>query len=215
MGNGPDSRPLNKAIKRQHCRLPTAEEIISEMSGARYFSKLDASSGYWQIKVDEESSDLLTFGIPFGRYRFKRLPFGIHSASEVLQSEIASIITDLPGCTNSQDDIIVWGTSKEKHDRHLRNVLLCILASGLKLNLSKCIFGATSLTFLGHTLSNEGVTPDPAKVEAIINMPIPKSKTDLQRFMGMVTYLGIFIPNLSQITSPLRDMLKKNVIFDL
>lgn len=72
-------------------------------------SKLDAASGYWQIRVDEESSNLLAFGTPFGRYRFKRLPFGIHSASEVFQTEISSVIADLPGSANSQDDTIVWG----------------------------------------------------------------------------------------------------------
>ena len=77
-----DPRPLNKAIKREHLHLPTAEEIFSQMSGASYFSKLDASSGYWQIKVDEQSSNLLTFGTPSGRYRFTRLPYGTHSASE-------------------------------------------------------------------------------------------------------------------------------------
>ena len=90
-----------------------------------------------------------------------------------------------------------------------------IRASGLKLNQSKCTFGTTSLTFLGHTLSADGITPDPAKVDAIINMPLPKSKADLQRFIGMVNYLGKFVPNLSQITAPLRDMLKKDTIFDL
>ena len=79
-----DPRPLNKPIKRQHHKLPTAEEIISQMSNAQYFTKLDASNGYWQIKVDCDSAALLTFGTPFGCYCFKRLPFGIHSASEVL-----------------------------------------------------------------------------------------------------------------------------------
>jgi hypothetical protein len=197
-----DPRPLNKAIKRQHHRLPTAEEILSEMAGAQYFSKMDASSGYWQVKVDDESADLLTFGTPFGRYRFKRLPFGIHSASEVFQAEVASVIANLPGCANSQDDIIVWGTTKEEHDSRLRNVLTQIRASGLKLNPHKCVFGSTSLTFLGHTMSPEGVKPDPSKVEAITQMPPPKSKADLQRFMGMVNYVGKFIPNLSQITTP-------------
>ena len=210
-----DPRPLNKAINRQHHRLPTTEEIISEMSGARYFSKLDAASGYWQIKVDDESADLLTFGTPFGRYRFKRLPFGIHSASVVFQVEIASIIADIPGCANSQDDIIVWGTTKQEHDHRLRDVLTRIRSSGLKLNQSKCVFAAESLTFLGHTLSADGVKPDFLKVEAIVNMPLPESKGDLQRFLGMVNYLAKFVPNLSQITIPLRDLLKKDVHFDL
>ena len=86
-----DPRHLDRAIKRQHLQLPTAEEIIAKMSSANFFTKLDASSGYWQIKVDQESSKLLTFATPFGRYRFKRLPYGIHSASEIFQaSELTS-----------------------------------------------------------------------------------------------------------------------------
>lgn len=130
-----DLRPLNKAIKRQYHRQLSTEEIISKMSGTQYFSKLDTASGYCQIKVDEESADLLTFGTSFGRFCFKRLPFGIHSASEVFQAETASIIADLPGCANSQDDIIVLGSTKEEHDSRLRDVLPTrIRASGLKLN---------------------------------------------------------------------------------
>ena len=80
-----DLRPLNQAIRREHLHLSTAEELFSQMSGAKYFSKLGASSGYWQIKVDRESSKLLTFGTSIGRFRFKRLPYGMHSASEVFQ----------------------------------------------------------------------------------------------------------------------------------
>ena len=98
---------MNNAIKREHLHLPTAEEIFSQMSGACFFSKLDASSGYWQIKVDEESSHLLAFGTPLGRYRFEILPYGIHSASEVFQREITTISSDVSGSANSQDDIIV------------------------------------------------------------------------------------------------------------
>ena len=81
-------RTLNKAIKREHLHLPTANEIFSQMSEALYFSKLDPSSGYWKIKVDEQGSNLLTFGTPSGRYRFKRLPYGIHSASKDFQREV-------------------------------------------------------------------------------------------------------------------------------
>ena len=91
-----DPRPLNNAIKREHIQLPTVDEIFSQMSGACFFSKLDASLGYWQIKVDEESSHLLVFGTPLGRYRFKRLPYGIHSASEVFQEKLPSLFQISP-----------------------------------------------------------------------------------------------------------------------
>ena len=77
--------PLNQKIKQEYLHLPTSEELISQMSGANHFSKLDASLGYWQIKVDRKSLNLLTFGTTIVRFRFKRLPYGIHSASEVFQ----------------------------------------------------------------------------------------------------------------------------------
>ena len=107
-----DPRPLNKAIKREYLHLPTAEEIFSQMSGVPHFSKLDASSGYWQIKVDEQSSNFLTFGTPLGRYRFKRLPYGIYSASKVFQRETTSFISDIPGRGNSQEDFVAHTTKK-------------------------------------------------------------------------------------------------------
>ena len=208
-----DPRPFNQAIKRHHYRLPTAEEIISQMNGAQFFTKLDASNGYWQIPVDNESSDLLTFATTFGRYKFKRMPYGIHSASEIFQLEISKIIEGISGVANSQDDIIIWADTKETHDARVQQVLTRIRDSGLKLNKDKCTFGARELTFLGHIISAEGVKPDPRKVEAITKMPIPTNKPELQRFMGMVNYLGKFIPRLSDETAPLRELLKKDVEF--
>ena len=87
-----DPRDLNKAIKREHYQLPTTEDILAQMANAKCFTKLDASNAYWQIQVDDDSSKLLTFNSPHGRYSFKRLPYGIHSASEICQRKIASII---------------------------------------------------------------------------------------------------------------------------
>ena len=108
-----DPRPLNKAIKRQHFRLPTTEEILNSLHGATVFSKLDASNGYWQIAIDDSSTDLLTFGTPFGRYKFLRMPFGIHSASEIFQREISKIISEAEGALHMQDDIVVWAEMQE------------------------------------------------------------------------------------------------------
>ena len=147
-----DPKDLNKAIKRHYHHIPTAEDILSCMAGATVFSKLDALSGYWQIQVDEESSKLLTFNSPFGRYKFKRLPFGVIHVSEVFQADVAEISEGIEGVQNAQDYIIVWGKTKTEHDNHLRNVLLRIRAYGLKLNTDKCIFNVSEVTYLGHTL---------------------------------------------------------------
>ena len=210
-----DAQPLNNVIKREHFHLPTAEEIFSQMSSACFFSKLDASSGYWQIKVDEESSHLSAFGTPLGRYRFKRLPYGIHSASEVFQREITSIISDAPGSANSQDGTMVRGRTLAEHNERLNKVFLKICKSGLKPNRKKCQIGVKSVVFLRHIASSEGVKVDPEKIEAITKIPLPNSVNELQRFLGMITYLGNFIPNLVEVTSPLRTLLKKEVEFKL
>ena len=138
-----------------------------------------------------------------------------NSASEVFQVEVANIIAGIEGCTNSQDDIMVWGSSKEEHDQRLRACLTRIRESGVKLNQTKCMFASRSLTFLGHTVSADGVKPDPTKINAILDMPGPKSKTDLQCFLGMINYVAQFVPNLSQTTAPLRALLKKDSHFNL
>ena len=124
-----DPRPLNQAIKRHHYRLPTAEELISQMHSARFFTKLDASNGYWQIPVDHESSDLLTFATCFGCYKFNRMPYGIHSASEIFQLEISKIIEGIDGVTNSQDDIIIWADTKECVKHYYINIIILISSS--------------------------------------------------------------------------------------
>ena len=154
------------------------------MHGARFFTKFDASNGYWQIPVDCESSDLLTFATCFGHYKFNRMPHGIHSVSEISQLEISKIIEGIDGVANSQDDIIIWADTKEAHDACIKQILAHIRESDLKLNRAKCIFGVTELTFLGHILSAEGIEPDPKKVEAITDMPTPSDKTELQHFLG-------------------------------
>ena len=208
-----DPRDLNEVIKRHHLQLPTAEEITARMAGAIFFTKLDASSGYWQINVDKESSKLLTFNTPFGLYRFLRLPYGVHSASEVFQASVAEIIEGIDGCCNSQDDIIIWGKDQQEHDARVHQVMNKIRSSGLKLNLSKCLFGVRELKFLGELVSEQGIKPDPQKVSAIREMPPPTSKKDLKRFMGMIAYLGKFIVNLSETTAPLRKLLEKDTLW--
>ena len=202
-----DPRDLNKAIKREHYKLPTREEVMAQFSGAKYFSKLDASSGFWQLKLDEESSKLCCFNTPFGRYRFKRLPFGISSAPEVYHKTIHMLFEHVPGTDTSMDDIVVWGSTMDEHNERVEKVLQIAHSNNLKLNRDKCLFGVTELTFLGDVLSADGLKPDPKKQEAIFKMDRPTSKKDVQRFLGMINYLGRFIPDLSTKTAPLRVLL--------
>ena len=205
-----DPQRLNTAIKREHFQLPTMEELTMEMKGAQYFTKLDASSGFWQIPLDESSSKLCTFATPFGRFRFCRLPFGIKSAPEVFQKSIQRHFGDLPGVVNFEDDLCIWSRSIEEHTERLRKVFERARKCGIKFNRSKCKFAQTSLPYLGHILTQEGIKVDEEKVSAISNMPTPTNKQELMRFLGMVTYLTKFIPDMSMKTAPLRKLLEKD-----
>ena len=153
-----DQRNLNKAIKREHFQLPTVDDIMAKMPGAEIFSKLDASSGYWQICMDNESADLLTFNTPFRRYRFNRLPFGVWSASEILGKSISENIIQGPGgVANIQDNIIAWGSTPVEHDEPLQCVLEKCREANLKLNQEKCEIRLNELKFVGHIFSIDGV----------------------------------------------------------
>jgi transposase InsO family protein len=205
-----DHRDLNKAIKREYYPMKTVEEIAAQMPGAKFFSVLDASSGFWQVKLDEESSKLCTFNTPFGRYMFKRLPFGICSAQDIFQSVMSEIFEDIEGVQVLVDDILVWGTTNEEHDTRLEKVLQRTRLRNLKLNKDKSQIRMKEITYAGHIFSEHGIKPDPKKVQAITNMKEPTNKEEIQRFLGMTTYLSKFIPNYSEISGPLRVLLEKN-----
>ncbi|KAK7933488.1 hypothetical protein WMY93_004384 [Mugilogobius chulae] len=209
-----DPKDLNENIKREHYQIPKREEILSDMAGARYFSKLDASHGFWQLKLDPESSRYTTFNTPFGRYCFLRLPFGIKSAPEIFHKAMESIIEGLEGTRVYIDDLVVWGTTKQQHDERLEKLLQRVKKFGLKLKREKCLFGVMEMTFLGDKLTANGVLPDKTKVQAILNMPAPTDKKGVLRAMGMINFLGKFIPNLSSKTTHLRELLRHNVVFE-
>ena len=123
-----DPKDLNRAIKRPHYFTPTLEDILSKLRGARYFSILDARSGYWNIKLDKESSLCTTFNSPFGRYRFLRLPFDLICAQDIFQRKVDETFGDLPGVTGIVDDIVVHRYDDHDHDKNLRAVLQRALA---------------------------------------------------------------------------------------
>lgn len=204
-----DPRELNRAVRRAHFQLPTVSELAARLHGARYFSVLDANSGFWAVQLDEPSTDLCTFATPFGRYQFLRLPFGINCASEVFHGKMRQLLEDLEGTDSFVDDIIVWGKSKQEHDARLNALLRRAREINLKFNKDKCKLCVQEVTYLGHVFDENGMRPDCNKVKAIKEMPEPKDRKDLERFLGAVNYLSKFIPNYSEHALPLTNLLKK------
>lgn len=203
-----DPKDLNANIQREHYQIPTREEIISEMAGAKFFTKLDASQGFWQLKLHKDSTRYCTFNTPFGRYSFLRMPFGISSAPEVFHRAMEHIIEGIEGVRVYVDDIVLWGSTIEQHNKRLMDVLQRVQKYGLKLNKDKCQFGAKEITFLRDKLSEGGVEPDKSKVQAILKMPRPTDRKAVLRVMGMINFVGKFIPNLSSKIVCLRELLR-------
>lgn len=203
-----DPKDLNVAIKRQHYPIPTAEEVMANLSDMKHFSIVDMKEGFWQVRLDEASSDLCTFNTPMGRHRFRRLPYGIKSAPEVFQQLNSENFSDIPGVQIIFDDIIVAGKTELEHDRALVAVLERARERNIKFNPDKFQYNIKEVRYMGHVLSGKGVHPDDQRIKAIVAMPAPTSVKEVRRFMGMVNYVGKFIPRLSAISEPLRNLLK-------
>ena len=214
-----DPRDLNKAIRREHYQMATVEEVSTRLSQAKKFTVVDAKDGFWQKRLDTDSSYKTTFNTPFGHYRWKRMPFGIYSAPEVWQRTMHEFVEDLEGVEVIADDFLIagFGSTDRKVNQSLERNERAFLEKcrlwDLKLNRAKVKRHQTSVKFMGHLLTSQGLMPDPEKIQAILQMPEPDDLTALKRFLGMVTYLAKFMPHLSQMTEPLRRLEDKNVEF--
>ena len=191
--------------------MKTVEEIVAEMPNAKIFSTLDATSGFWTLKLDEESSKLTTFQKPFGRYRFLRAPFGIKSIPEIYKRVMTEMIEDIEGARVIVEDILLWGENMEQHDERLKRVLDLVKQNNLKLNFSKCQLRKEEVSYVGHRISKDWLKVDPEKVRAIKEMNRPQNKKELQTFLGCITYLQKFLPHMSEISAPLRKLLEKEI----
>jgi hypothetical protein len=209
-----DPRDVNPSIQREHFPMNTIDTVLTKVQGAKYFSVFDASAGYWQLRLNENSSRICTFNTPYGRYRYLRMPFGLNCASEIFQRHMSRLFENIEGVEVVVDDILIWGSSESEHDSRVSKVLEIARKSNLRLNQEKCKFKRKEIPYLGHILTTQGVKPDPEKVRAVQDMPRPVDKQSLQRFLGVINYLAKFIPNMSDVTSPLRVLLCEDIIWE-
>lgn len=208
-----DPRPLNKYIVRQRLELPTLDTIFAQIGQAKVFTVLDASSAFYMIPLDSKSSELCTFITPFGRYMFKRLPYGLSNAPEIFQHYINNLIDGLEGTVAYIDDILVMGNTLEEHNLRLEKLLEKARAHNVKFKIDKLQLAKSKIQFLGHTISESGIEIDNSKIEAVQNMNKPTNLKELQKFLGMINFLSKFIENVAEITAPLRSLLRKGSVW--
>ena len=205
-----DLRLANKAVKRTRYPIPTIEETFEKLTGSTMFSKIDLRSGYHQIELTDSSRDITTFSTASGLYRFKRLVFGLSSASEHYQKIISDLFVNEANIQNISDDILVYGKTEGEHNEALQRCFRILQERNLTINLEKCEFKKESLEYFGFQISKAGIKPTSEKVEAVTNFPEPSNQKELRSFLGLVNYLNRFIPNLAAGSTVLRNLTKKS-----
>ena len=202
---------VNKVAKLSTYPLPRIEDLFATLSGGKSFTKLDVAHAYLQIPLSEASRAYTTINTHKGLFRYKRLPFGISSAPSIFQKIMESILQGVPHVSVYIDDILLTGTTREEHLLTLETVLSRLQQAGLKLKRSKCSFFASSIEYLGHIISADGLHPTDEKVRAVRKAPTPTNVSQLKSFLGMITYYSKFLPNLASRVAPLYKLLEKNV----
>ena len=214
-----DPQPLNAALKREHYKLLVFDDVLPKLKDAKVFSKLDVREAYWHVRLDEESSKLTTMITPFGRYRWKRLPFGLKVSSEIFQRKLDEALGGPKGVFSVVDDIVIAGCGQTMEEaqidnqRKLTKTLKRCAEKNIVLNEDKHQTGLTEITFHGHRITKDGVEADEAKVEAIRDMPAPSDVAGVKRLCGMVQYMSRFLPDLAETIEPIRALTRKDTPF--
>ena len=208
-----DAKNLNKAIQASSFPIPRQEDIKAKLAGAKFFSKLDLKSAFWQLEIDSESRPYTVFHAGGKLYRYKRLVMGIKSAQAELNAALQPLFAHIPQAHVIHDDLIVATATKEEHEIVIERVMQAIELAGLTLNLTKCVFGCSEIRFWGMIVGSDGVRPDPAKVEALDHILPPRNKEELNSYLCMMQSNSDFIAEFSKKAAKLRELTKKSVRF--
>ena len=202
-----DYRRLNERTTGDAYPIPHLHDLAANLSGCRFFSKIDLVKGYHQVPVHAEDVPKTAIATPFGLFEFLRMPFGLKNAAQTFQRLMDNVTAQLPGVFAYIDDVLVASLSAEEHERHLRQLFHALRRFGLVVNASKCVFGVREIDFLGHHVSARGIKPLPEKVDAVRRFERPRTVKSLQRFLGLVNFYRRFLPNIAATMRPLTDAL--------
>ncbi|KAL0186035.1 hypothetical protein M9458_017705, partial [Cirrhinus mrigala] len=203
-----DYRRLNLQTIKDAYNLPKLEDTFSALSGSQWFSVLDLKSGYYQIEVEEADKPKTAFVCPLGFWEFNRMPQGVTNAPSTFQRLMERCIGDmhLKDALVFLDDVIVFSRTLEEHEERLLRVLTRLKEFGLKLSPEKCVFFQTSVRYLGHVVSRDGVRTDPEKISALRTWPVPQTLRELKSFLGFAGYYRRFVKGYSSIVKLLHSL---------
>ena len=195
--------------------IPITDELLDELAHASWFTSLDLRAGFHQIRMKPGEEYKTAFQTHMGMFEFRVMPFGLTGALGTFQAAMNSSLAPFlrKFVLVFFDDILIYSSTLTEHLQHLRMVFEVLLKDEWKIKLSKCSFAQTQISYLGHTISAQGVGTDPKKVQAITDWPTPTNVKELRSFLGLAGYYRKFVKRFGIISKPLTDLLKKNVVF--
>ena len=210
-----DYRKLNDVTSKDAYPLPRIEDNLDALKGAKFFSTLDLASGYWQVEMAPEDKAKTAFCTKYGLFQFNVMPFGLCNAPSTFERLMETVLRGMQWerAVLYLDDIIIFSENVEEHLERLKEIFQRLKAANLMLKPSKCHFFKQQVEFLGHIVSQRGVSTDPSKVEAVKEWPIPRRVRDVRAFLGLTGYYRRFIQNYGEIAKPLHELTEKNTAF--
>ena len=211
-----DFRALNEVTKKDTYPLPQIKDVIDKMQGMKFWSTLDAASAYWSIPMAEQDKEKTSFSVPRGKFEFNVMTFGLCNAGASYQRMMDMVLSGLSPTRALAyvDDIVVFSRTFEEHLCSLQEVFDRLRNANISLKLSKCVFAASQVDYLGFVLSEKGVQPQDRLTEAVVNFATPKNKKDIKRFLGLAGFYRDFIPDFAEIASPLNRLTRDQVAFE-
>lgn len=198
-----DYRRLNLQTEPDHYPTPNITDITGCLYGSKVFSKLDLLKGYFQVPMNPKDIPKTAIITPFGTYVFYYSTFGLRNSGATFQRMMDTIFGNINFCIVYVDDVLVFSKSHTEHESHLRHVLSLLRENGLVVRPDKCIFGESSIEFLGHFIDESGIQPSASKVDAVRRFPTPQTVKDVQKFVGMINFYHRFIPSAARVLKPL------------
>lgn len=210
-----DYRALNSITISDQYPLPTFEEIVANLNKQKYYSSIDLNQGYLQMRGKEEDREKTAFVEQSGLYQFNRMPFGLKNAPPTFQRLMDKVLAGLKynSCFVYLDDIMVFGSSLDEHNRNLKAVIQRLTEAGLTIKQSKCAFGVKELRFLGHLVNEHGWRMDPNKITALMEKSRPRDVAEVQSFIGLASSYRKFLQNFAKVAEPLTRLTRQNEEF--
>ncbi len=208
-----DYRALNNQTIKDRFPIPHAEDLFDKLGNSKVFSKMDLFSGFWQLRIHEDSIDKTAFRTPFGHYEWLGMPMGLANSPSVFQRLVTRLLGHLPFVEVFIDDVLVHSPDHITHLTHLQQVFKILESNSLTAKLTKCEFFAPTVEFLGHVVSTEGISVDPSKTDAIRKWPYPNDVHELRSFLGLANYYRRYVENYAEICLPMFPLLAKDTPF--